>query len=467
MEKILKRSEMSYLVDWSGQVRRKPLVIRGARQTGKSTLVREFARTMSFSLVEINFERNPEFIKAFSVMDPKQVLATLSLMTEQTIRAGSSLLFLDEIQAAPAALSSLRYFYEEIPALHVVAAGSLLEFSLADARFPMPVGRVEYLHLGPMQFEDFLEGLGHSNLVSHIRNLSLETLHKDAIPEAVHEKCLGLLSQYWVVGGLPEAVARYAQSGDFREVSRVQQSIIATYRDDFNKYSHGNLKERVQLVFDQLPAQVGKKLKYTRISPDHRAAELAGALQQLCMAKIAYKVHHSAANGIPLGAEANERRFKILCMDVGLMCATLNLNILDLTGKDLTFVNNGALAEQFIGQHLLYAGAYYETPSLYYWAREARNAAAEIDYLVTSGQQVIPVEIKAGSTGSLKSLHQFLKEKRRVLGLRFNADVAGGLSKHSTKLTDKTPVRYRLLSLPLYLVGQTRRLVKSCIQDVE
>ena len=467
MEKILKRSEMSYLEDWSGQARRKPLVIRGARQTGKSTLVREFARTMSFTLVEINFERNPEFIKAFSVMDPEQVLATLSLMTEQTIRAGSNLLFLDEIQAAPAALASLRYFYEETPALHVVAAGSLLEFSLADARFSMPVGRVEYLHLGPMQFEDFLEGMGHSNLASHIRNLSPDMLHKDVVSEAVHEKCLGLLRQYWVVGGMPEAVARYAQSGDFHEVSRVQQSIIATYRDDFNKYSHGSLKERVQLVFGQLPVQVGNKLKYSRISPDHRAAELAGAVQRLCMAKITYKVHHSAANGIPLGAEVNERHFKMLYMDVGLMCAALNLNILDLAGKDLTLVNNGAVAEQFIGQHLLYAGAYYETPSLYYWAREAKNAAAEVDYLVTSGQQVIPVEIKAGSTGTLKSLHQFLKEKQRALGLRFNADAAGGLSEHSTKLTDKTSLQYRLLSLPLYLVGQTQRLVRSCVQNIE
>jgi len=456
---VLKRKEIKYLESWSKESTRKPLVIRGARQVGKSTLVREFARLNAFSLLEINFERNPGYREAFASPDPDLILATLKLLTGQTIEAGSTLLFLDEIQTAPEALMALRYFYEEKPGLHVVAAGSLLEFALADAKFSMPVGRVEFMHLGPMQFEDFLAAMGHPQLAAFLRDFSLTDLYKNAMPGPVHDKLLGLLRQYWVVGGLPEAIARYAQSSDFTEVSRVHQSILATYRDDFNKYSHGSLKGRVQLVFDKLPVVVGRKFKYTQVSRDHRAAELASALDQLCMARVAYKVNHTAANGVPLGAEVNERYFKVLYLDVGLTCAALHLNILDLAKEDLTLVNSGAVAEQFIGQHLLYSGPYYETPALHYWVREAKSAAAEIDYLITEGQQIIPVEIKAGTTGSLKSLHQFLREKQRDFGLRFNAGVPSLLN-DSTTLTDKTRINFALMSLPLYMVGQVRRLLR-------
>ena len=458
MPNILKRTEVKYLHEWSAQSPLKPIVIRGARQVGKSTLVREFARTAHFSLVELNFERNPELREAFAFRDPIRILSTLTLLTGQTIAAGTSLLFLDEIQAAPEALAALRYFHEEMPELHVAAAGSLMEFALADTRFSRPVGRVEYLHLGPMEFEDFLGAAGHPGLASHLRSFSPSDLSEDAISGPVHEKYVDLLRQYWVVGGLPEAVSAWAQSRDFMRVSRVHQSVVATYRDDFDKYSHGSLKGRIQTVFDRLPGMVGRKFKYVQVSRDHRAAELADALRHLCMARVASKVHHTSANGLPLAAEADERRFKCLYMDVGLMCAALHLNVLDLGKQDLTLVNGGAVAEQFVGQHLLYGGPRYETPVLYYWTREARNAAAEVDYLMAPGRQVVPVEIKAGTTGSLRSLHQFLKEKRRDFGLRFNADVPS-LLRDSKGLPDGTRIDYHLLSLPLYMVGQARRLV--------
>ena len=458
MPNVLKRTEVKYLHEWSAQSPLKPVVIRGARQVGKSTLVREFARTAHFSLVELNFERNPELREAFAFRDPARVLSTLTLLTGQTIAAGTSLLFLDEIQAAPEALAALRYFHEEMPELHVVAAGSLMEFALADTRFSMPVGRVEYLHLGPMEFEDFLGAAGHPELASHLRAFSLSDLSEDAIPGPVHGKYVDLLRQYWVVGGLPEAVSAWAQSRDFTRVSRIHQSVVATYRDDFNKYSHGSLKGRIQTVFDRLPGMVGRKFKYVQVSRDHRAAELADALRHLCMARVASKVHHTSANGLPLAAEADERRFKCLYMDVGLMCAALHLNVLDLGRQDPTFVNGGAVAEQFVGQHLLYGGPRHEAPALHYWTREARNAAAEVDYLMAPARWVVPVEIKAGTTGSLRSIHQFLKEKRRDFALRFNADVPS-LLRDSKGLSGGTRIDYHLLSLPLYMVGQARRLV--------
>ena len=273
----------------------------------------------------------------------------------------------------------------------------------------------------------------------------------------MHRRYLELLRQYWVVGGLPEAVSAYVRSGDFTRVARIQQSAVATYRDDFDKYSHGRRRDRIRVVFDRLPGMVGRKFKYAQVSRDHRAAELADALRHLCMARVAFKVHHTSGNGVPLAAEADERRFKCLYMDVGLMCAALHLDVLDLGRQEPTLVNNGAVAEQFIGQHLLHGGPRYQTPSLYYWAREARNAAAEVDYLMAPGGRVTPVEIKAGATGSLRSLHQFLREKRHDFALRFNADVPS-LLHDSKRLPDGTALDYHLLSLPLYMVGQARRL---------
>jgi len=442
------------------QPERKPLIIRGARQVGKSTLVRQLADDAAFALVELNFERNPELREAFMSKDPAGILTTVQLLTGQSVVAGETLLFLDEIQAAPEALAALRYFYEEMPRLHVVAAGSLLEFTLAEARFSMPVGRVEYMYLGPLQFEDFLGAMQEPALASWLQKVSLADLRSIHMARAVHDRYMELLRQYWVVGGLPEAVANFAADRDFTKVGRVHQSIVATYRDDFGKYSHGALKNRVQLVFDKLPSLVGRKFKYSQVSHEHRAAELAAALQQLCMARVAYKVHHTSANGVPLGAEADERNFKALYMDVGLMCSALHLSLLDLRREELSLINDGAVAEQFIGQHLLYGCAWYETPNLYYWMREVKNAAAEVDYVIAQGPNIVPIEIKAGKTGTLKSLHRFLLEKQRSFGLRFNGDIPS-LTHGSTQMADKTRLEFELLSLPLYMVAQARRLIAA------
>jgi predicted AAA+ superfamily ATPase len=290
--------------------------------------------------------------------------------------------------------------------------------------------------------------------------MSLTDIRKHSLLRSVHEKCLALLQQFWVVGGLPEAVATYAATRDFFEVARIQQGIVATYRDDFHKYSSGKQHELVRVVFDRLPTMVGNKFKYANISRDYRAADIESALQQLCLARVASKVHHTSANGIPLAAEASASYFKTIYLDIGLMCAALKLSVLDLAKADLSMTNSGALAEQFIGQQLLAADPTFQEPALFYWARESKSASAELDYLLTLGQQIIPVEIKAGKSGTLKSLHQFLKEKKRHNALRFNADVPSLLDDSKT-LTDGSTVDYQLLSIPLYMVGQTHRLLRE------
>ena len=463
MPDVLQRREIGYLEAWAARRPHKPIVIRGARQVGKSTLVGEFARAARLIPVTVDFERNPELREAFTGRDPARILALLKLLTGKTAAPGTHLLFLDEIQAAPEALAALRYFHEEMPDLHVLAAGSLLEFALAQTRFPMPVGRVEYMHLGPLHFEDFVIAMGEEDLADFLRSLSLNSIEKNALPALLHRKCLDLLRRYWVVGGLPEAVAAFVRAPgrgtDFEPVSRILQSVVATYRDDFGKY--GRSRDRIRMVFDRLPHLVARKFKYVEVSRDHRAAEIAAALDHLCMARVACKVFRTAANGVPLAAETNQRFFKCLHVDVGLMCAALGLDVLDLERQgDPTLVNRGAVAEQFVGQHLLYGDAPYVTPALHYWAREARNAAAELDYVVAMGNRVVPIEVKAGATGSLRSLQQFVREKSCDLALRFNADPPS-LLRDSRKLPDGTTATYDLLSLPLYLVGQARRLIRE------
>ena len=461
MPDLLQRREVGHLKSWAARRPHKPIVIRGARQVGKSTLVREFARAARLTPATVDFERNPELREAFTERDPARILALLRLLTGKTAAAGTHLLFLDEIQAAPEALAALRYFHEEMPDLHVLAAGSLLEFALVQTRFPMPVGRMEYMHLGPLLFEDFVIAMGEADLAEYLRGLSLSSIRKNALPAALHRKCLDLLRRYWVVGGLPEAVAAFVRAPgrgtDFEPVSRILQSVVATYRDDFGKY--GRSRDRIRMVFDRLPHLVARKFKYVEVSREHRASEIAAALEHLCMARVACKVFRTAANGVSLAAETNQRFFKCLHVDVGLMSAALGLGVLELERQgDPTLVNRGAVAEQFVGQHLLYGETPYLTPALHYWAREARNASAELDYVVAVGNRVVPVEVKAGATGSLRSLQQFVREKSCDLALRFNADPPS-LLRDSRTLPDGTTVSYHLLSLPLYLVGQARRLI--------
>ncbi len=462
MDTPITRHELRHIEYWYRGESRKPLIIRGARQVGKSTLVRQFASRNSLQLMEINFERNPEFRQAFVVNDPSRILATLQLLAGMEFKPSNTVLFLDEIQAAPEAIAALRYFYEERSDIPVLAAGSLLEFTLSNAKFSMPVGRVEYMYMGPITFADFLLAVGEGGVARYLAEMTLPDIEKHIMPEAVHNKLMILFRQYCVVGGMPEAVARYVKHRSYTEVLRVQNSVLATYRDDFNKYSHGSMIRRVQLVFDRAPTLVGNKFKYVHVSRDHRAAELKDALNQLCMARVLARVHHSSANGIPLGAEQKENIFKILFMDVGLLCSVLNINELNIQDDGPYLINKGAVAEQFIGQHLLYAGDYYQSPALFYWMREAKSAAAEVDYLLPIDRQIVPIEIKAGATGTLRSLHQFCHEKQSNHALRFNAEPPSIL-KSTIAVTATGDVIYNLLSLPLYMVGETRRLVKDLL----
>jgi len=453
----MERFAIEYLRTWKESPRRKPLVMRGARQVGKSYLARALAKQHFSNLLEINFEETPDVADLFADKSPDKIVPRLELQTGCRAVPGETLIFLDEVQAAPEVFASLRFFHEKMPGMHIIAAGSLLEFILEDHDFSMPVGRIEYLHLGPAVFEEFLLATNRSHLTEFIRQYQIG--HE--VPLPVHNRLMKAIREFFVVGGMPEAVQGFADTGSLLECDRVKQSILSTYGDDFSKYGRHVNTRRLQRIFQRLPHLVGGKFKHSHINRDEPARDIGQALHLLCLARIANKVHHTASNGIPLGAEIDERKFKTLFLDVGLMNRACGLSILDFEkGQDIMLVNSGAVCEQFIGQHLLYSGEFFEEPQLHYWSREKRQSSAEVDYTISVGPRIIPVEVKAGKSGRLKSLHMFLKEKERSFGLRFNADQPSYL-----ETTDLLPtgdsVTYQLLSLPLYLVGQIRRLCRE------
>lgn len=450
------RTASDYLLKWKNRKRRKPLVIRGARQVGKSYLVSMFAEQNFSDFIEVNFERNPE-MKSLFTGTPEKIIKLLELKYNKKIDIENTLLFLDEIQAAPEVFAKLRYFYEEVPELHIIAAGSLLEFLLENHTFSMPVGRIEYLHLGPMTFEEFLTANGNTMLVDFIQNFSLS----EDVPESVHSDLISLFKAFLIIGGMPEAVSAFVETKSYHESEIVKESILGTYEDDFNKYSSRVNHGRILNVFKKLPLMVGEKFKYVNVDKNERAKDIAKALHLLEMARIVFLIKHSACNGVPLGSQVNEKKFKITFLDVGLMVSACGMSMLDIeNADDVMMVNSGALCEQFVGQHLLYLNEYYKKPELYYWVREAKSSSAEVDYVISSGTEIIPVEVKAGKTGRLKSLHQFVKEKGVDLSVRINL-AKPSVFQESTRVPVGQSVEFNLLSIPFYLVGQVRRLAQE------
>jgi predicted AAA+ superfamily ATPase len=318
----------------------------------------------------------------------------------------------------------------------------------------MPVGRIEYLHLGPLRFSEFLRAAGEQGLVDMIERYNLG----DDLPPGIHRRLVERLREFLVVGGMPEALDTYLRAGDHLAVDRVIQGILQTFADDFAKYGRKVNRERLVAVFRAIPRLIGQKLKYVNISRDIRASDLDRALRMLELARISYRIQHTAAQGIPLGATVNPRVFKPLFLDIGAMLGALGLNASDLDGVDLMAVNAGAVCEQFIGQHLLYRQPVYRDPELHYWVREQPSASAEIDYLIGLGPHVIPVEVKAGKTGTIRSLHQFMTTHECPMAVRFNLDLPSFMRVEG-KLPTGHPYSYPLLSLPVYMVEQVGRLV--------
>lgn len=455
------RFEADLLLSWLNKKGRKPLIIRGARQVGKSNLVRYLAKLSQRSCFELNFERYPEHADFFKSKDPTTILNYLSIHFKQPIDPQTSLLFLDEIQATPKVIEILRYFYEECPELPVIAAGSLLDFVLEEPEFSVPVGRIEYFHLGPISFEDFLNAQGESALLEWIRSVSLG----DAIPLPLHQHCLELIKQFWLIGGMPEVVAHYAEHHDFQEINNIKQNILQSYQEDFHKYGRIKQISLLRRVFKALPSLIGQKIKYSQLDSESKSIQVKEALDYLNLAKVIHLIYHSHATGLPLKSQIDSKIFKAIFLDIGLLCSALGLSHLSIIqAPDWAWINRGSLAEQFIGQTLFQLYPPYQMPELYYWVREQAQSSAELDYIWQYENQIIPIEVKAGKTGRLKSLHYFIQEKKWSCGVRFNTDVPSLLDE-KVKLPNHKELSYRLLSLPFYLSGQLNRFVGELLQS--
>jgi len=433
-------------------------MIRGARQVGKTWLVREFSKSFE-SFLEINFDEQQDKHSLFKSGEVTDIIRLLQVDWGKSIIPGKTLLFLDEIQAAPEVIRLLRYFYEKVPGLHVIAAGSLLEFVLKDEVESMPVGRIEFMFIGPLTFEEFLLAQGENYLVDYLA----AWIPGQEIPETLHKKCLAQLRSFMAVGGMPEPVARFCEAGDFAAAARIQAGILETLQADFSKYGMKIDSRLLRLVFRRAPQIVGAKVKYVNITPDESAGRLHQALQALADARLITIVYHSDG-GLPLNACCNMRRFKILYLDIGLFTQALSPGAGNgiLLAENLLTANCGAAAEQLVGQHLLYPAESWSTPGLHYWHSEQVSASAEVDYLLQFELAVVPVEVKAGKTGSLRSLQVFCFKKRCGLALRFNTDYPSlGEVRHTIPALGE--VSYRLLSLPIYMVGQSRRLLGASL----
>ena len=459
---MLERSAEDYLLNWYQRDTRKPLVLRGARQVGKSTLVRRFAENNKLVLNEINLERHLYLDDVFKSLEIETILKEIEAITGKNVQASESLLFLDEIQATPHALQALRYFYEEKPSLPVISAGSLLEFTLSDHQFSMPVGRIEYYHLGPMTFKEFLTAVEPA-LVVYISNFRPDK----KIPEAAHRKLIKRQREYLFVGGMPEAVNVYSKEGSLPDVTNVHRSIADTYQDDFSKYARHSDLVLMQNVFRRIPRMLGQKVKYSNISREEKSGNVKKVIDLLTKARICHQVFHSHCSGIPLFGDINENTYKLLFMDVGMAAYLCGLDWIAFQSTDnQAIVNEGGLAEQFIGQHLLNP---LESPQLTYWLRESRSANAEVDYVMSRGNRIVPIEVKSGTSGSLKSLQQFILRKPASFSVRFDLNLPSiQRIEHAARTsTGSRLVSYTLLSLPLYLAEELPRLLDDFRQKGE
>jgi len=406
---------------------------------GKTWAIRELARLVGAPLVEINFELRPDAKKAFADLDPEKILRTLSLLGFPSATPGTGILFLDEIQDCPEAIASLRYFHELAPGLHVVGSGSLLEFSMDDRAYPMPVGRVEFLWMHPMAFSEFLRARGGSALADALDSYDMDL----PLPEIVHQRAMDELRAYLFCGGMPEAVQAWTNAPDADACRRIHWSLLQGYRQDFRKYAPRVKAGLAESLFLKAPGLVGGRFKYAHVDSDARAAEVKEAVDALEKAGIARRVRHTSGQGLPLSVDENERISKLVFLDVGLAHASLGIDAELVQNPDLLAIHRGAVAEQFVAQELLATGPPGHPAELHFWVREARNSQAEVDFLVAVGSQVVPVEVKAGATGRLRSLRSFLSSHpASPLGVRLHAG---------------PPFREAdVLHLPLYATGALR-----------
>ncbi|NLB68560.1 MAG: ATP-binding protein [Lentisphaerae bacterium] len=405
----------SDLTLWAGLPanERHPLLVRGARQVGKSSSVRNMSNLFE-NFVELNLEQHRDVHVAFEgTLDPVEILRRLSVILGRPITPGNTLLFLDEVQSCPGALEALRYFYEQLPVLHVIAAGSLLEFALEEIP-SFGVGRIRSLFMQPLSFGEFMVACGENLLWEEICSASPTR----PLLKVFHDKSLELLRQFLLVGGMPKSVATYIRARDMLEVMQIIDDLVISFQADFAKYKRRIPSLLLREVFESVAAQAGGKFVFTKAA-NTTIYSVKQAVSLLTMAGLVLPVISTAANGVPLGAEANHSKVKMLLLDTGFTQRLLGLDLTAaLFSNDFTVINKGAIAEQFVGLELKKASSVYSPENLYYWCREDKKGNAEVDYVVARDGAVIPIEVKSGGRGSMQSMRLMMEMKKIHRGVR-------------------------------------------------
>ena len=456
MKNYISRHIDQTLLEWKNSTVHKPLLLRGARQVGKSSAVRHLGKQFQY-FAEINFERD----KAISIffkgdLDVRLITTKISNYLQVPIIPGKTLLFLDEIQACPEAIMALRFFREDFPELHVAAAGSLLEFTLEELP-TFGVGRIHSIFMYPMTFDEFLIAMGMDGVL----NMRNEADSSHPLDEPFHNMLVEQFRIYMLVGGMPEAVATWKETSDFLQCQQVHNDIILTYEDDFNKYSRRANPELLRLTLRGVCHQIGQKLSFNQISDDHRSYQIRESLRLLSLAGLITPVVATSANGFPLDAEADERRVKYLFLDPGLLLSVLHLdgNVsqelikLILTGTPQDLVNKGRITEMVAGLELMRYKTPIQRPKMYYWEKSGKSIA-EIDYITVQDMHILPIEVKAGTQGGMKSLWMFMREKQLTDAVRCSLENFGSFDYIDKK--DSDAVRHVRIC-PVYALSQSGR----------
>lgn len=442
------------LKKWRESKKPNPILLRGARQVGKTYIVEKFGTENFEEYIYINFEFNSEYKQIFSNPDPQKIANKIFQEFGKKLVVHKTLLFLDEIQDCPEAIIAMRYFYENYPGLHIIGAGSLLEFLLNSGKISIPVGRIDFLFLYPLTFYEFLIAKynGNTNILTEIKAMNL----LNPLDDFTHKKLLSEVKKYFYLGGMPAVLNQYFteedQLGEKPEsVDKELGKIIYSYKKDFGKYANLAIHKYLDSVFVNSVKQIGEKFKYSKVDKEMNSQEIKRAYELLLDVGVLMKIKRASAAGLPLEASASGKHFKTIYLDVGLACKLLGTDreiIAEiLSDQDLNSLAQGAISEQFVGQELLNLKPVYEETKLYYWERDAKSSSAEVDYLISHKGKLYPIEVKSGTTGRLKSMHLLMGEYEIPFGIRISQK--------------KLEFENKILTVPFYAIQEIPRLINE------
>lgn len=434
---ILKRIIEKNLEIWKNNPNRKPLILRGARQVGKTTLVREFAKSYKHQII-LNLEKSKDAAFFDNKMEAKTILESLFLSGNISIASlGDTLLFIDEVQESPGAIQMLRYFYEEFPSLSVIAAGSLLEFAMKKVK-SFPVGRVEYLYMHPLNFLEYLQALD--------KQAALEQMEKVPVEPFAHSVLLDLFNKYAIVGGMPEVISNFIEKNSLTELPKVYESIWGTYRSDVEKYAANETERKViKHIMATAPHYVDHRIKFQNFGQsNYRSREAGEAFRNLDDAKIIQLIYPTTDYETPV--KPNLRKSpRLQFLDTGIINNELGIQAEMLSFTDLSDSYKGAIIPHLILQELISQNMVNDKKP-HFWVREKKQSSSEVDLVFTYKSLVIPIEIKSGNAGTLKSLHQFIEHCSHNYAVRI---YAGKFEIVRTKTPGGKP--YLLMNMPYYL----------------